>query len=87
MSGRRAAAYRFDNDTKEWKERGKGPCSLAAPALCSAVRKALRLGAGFVRFMVHNKTKKIRLLLRQDKTLKIRVNHQGAASFLWPSAC
>jgi hypothetical protein len=35
-------------------------------------------GAGVVKLLQHSANKKVRLLMRQDKTLKIRANHIGA---------
>jgi len=49
----KALLRRFDSDTKEWKERGKGD----------------------VRLMQQRDTKKVRIILRQQKTLKIRMHH------------
>lgn len=37
-------------------------------------------GVGQVRLLEHKGNKKIRLLMRQEKTLKIRANHIGAPS-------
>ena len=34
-------------------------------------------GTGDVKFLEHNETKKIRILMRRDKTLKICANHLG----------
>lgn len=34
-------------------------------------------GAGSVRFLKHKKTEKVRLVMRQSKTLKICANHLG----------
>jgi len=49
----RAALYRFDSSTNEWKERGRGDCKL----------------------LKNKSSGKIRILLRQDKTLKCCMNH------------
>ena len=45
--------YRFDNDEKGWKTRGKG----------------------HVKLLQHRVTNKFRVVLREDKTLKVRMNH------------
>jgi Ran-binding protein 1 len=37
-------------------------------------------GVGVVKLLQHKENKKVRLLMRQDKTLKIRANHIGARS-------
>ena len=37
-------------------------------------------GIGHVKFLQHKENKKIRLLMRQEKTLKIRANHIGEAA-------
>jgi hypothetical protein len=50
---RRAKLFRYNKDTKEWKERGTGD----------------------VKFLQHKDSKKIRLLMRRDKTLKVCANH------------
>ncbi|KAI9594314.1 RanBP1 domain-containing protein [Syncephalis fuscata] len=49
----RAKLFRFDKDSKEWKERGTGD----------------------VRILEHRDTKKVRLVMRRDKTLKLCANH------------
>lgn len=49
----RAALYRFDAGTSEWKERGRGD----------------------VRLLENKQSKRIRVLLRQEKTLKLCCNH------------
>ncbi|KAL9645561.1 hypothetical protein ABK040_000624 [Willaertia magna] len=50
----RAKLFRFDNEAKEWKERGTGS----------------------LRILQHKKdNKKIRVLMRRDKTLTICANH------------
>ena len=36
-------------------------------------------GIGIVKLLQHKENKKVRLLMRQDKTLKIRANHIGNA--------
>jgi len=45
--------YRFDNQEKQWKTRGKG----------------------LVKLLQHRATNKFRVVLREDKTLKVRMNH------------
>jgi Ran-binding protein 1 len=45
--------FRYNKETKEWKERGTGD----------------------VKFLQHKSSKKIRLLMRRDKTLKVCANH------------
>lgn len=42
-------------------------------------------GIGAAKLLQHKENKKIRMLMRQEKTLKIRANHLGAAS--GQSAC
>jgi Ran-binding protein 1 len=37
-------------------------------------------GLGVVKLLQHKENKKIRLLMRQEKTLKIRANHIGKSS-------
>jgi len=59
----RAKLYRFDNDSKEWKERGTGD----------------------VKLLQHKQTHKVRIILRQEKTLKICVNHVVAPLELKPN--
>jgi hypothetical protein len=49
----RAKLFRFDKDSKEWKERGTGD----------------------VRLLKHKENKKVRLVMRRDKTLKVCANH------------
>jgi len=44
----RAKLFRFDKDSKQWKERGTGD----------------------VKFLQHNKTKKVRLLMRREKNFE-----------------
>jgi len=34
-------------------------------------------GLGVIKLLQHKENKKVRLLMRQDKTLKIRANHIG----------
>jgi Ran-binding protein 1 len=45
--------FRFNEPTKEWKERGTGD----------------------VRFLRHKITNKVRVLMRAEKTLRVRANH------------
>ena len=45
--------FRFNEPTKEWKERGTGD----------------------VRFLRHKTTSKVRVLMRAEKTLRVRANH------------
>lgn len=45
--------YRFDNEEKAWKTRGKG----------------------YAKLLQHRVTNKFRIVLREDKTLKVRMNH------------
>jgi len=52
-NSRRAKLFRFDKESKEWKERGTGD----------------------VRLLKHKETKKVRLVMRRDKTLKVCANH------------
>lgn len=52
-NNRRAKLFRYNKDTKEWKERGTGD----------------------VKFLQHKESKKVRLLMRRDKTLKVCANH------------
>jgi len=49
----RAKLFRFDQPTKQWKERGTGD----------------------VKFLQHKDTKKVRLLMRREKTYKVCANH------------
>lgn len=49
----RARLFRFDNSTKEWKERGTGD----------------------VKLLQDKNNKKVRVILRQEKTLKVVMNH------------
>lgn len=49
----RAKLFRFDSNTKEWKERGLGD----------------------IKLLRHNKTKKLRLIMRRDQILKLCLNH------------
>ena len=49
----RAKLFRFDKESKEWKERGTGD----------------------VRLLKHKETKKVRLVMRRDKTLKVCANN------------
>lgn len=49
----KAKLYRFDEDGKQWKERG----------------------AGTVKLLKHKESGKVRLIMRQSKTLKMRANH------------
>ncbi|RKP25014.1 hypothetical protein SYNPS1DRAFT_8801, partial [Syncephalis pseudoplumigaleata] len=49
----RAKLFRFDKESKEWKERGTGDA----------------------RILKHKETKKNRVVMRRDKTLKICANH------------
>jgi hypothetical protein len=50
---RRTKMFRFNEPTKEWKERGTGD----------------------VRFLRHKVTNKVRVLMRAEKTLRVRANH------------
>lgn len=49
----RAKLFRFDSESKQWKERGTGD----------------------VRLLQHKDTKKVRVVMRRDKTLKVCANH------------
>jgi len=49
----RAKLFRFDKDSKQWKERGTGD----------------------VKFLQHKKSKRVRVLMRREKTLKVCANH------------
>ncbi|KDN42298.1 putative YRB1-ran-specific GTPase-activating protein, partial [Tilletiaria anomala UBC 951] len=49
----RAKLFRFDKDSKQWKERGTGD----------------------VRLLEHKQSKKVRVVMRRDKTLKVCANH------------
>jgi Ran-binding protein 1 len=48
----RSILYRFDGESKEWKERGRGD----------------------VKFFQNKKSEKVRLIMRQEKTLKVCLN-------------
>jgi Ran-binding protein 1 len=39
-------------------------------------------GVGVVKLLQHKENQKVRLLMRQDKTLKIRANHIGMLVFI-----
>ena len=54
----RAKLFRFDKESKEWKERATGD----------------------VRILKHKETKKVRLVMRRDKTLKVCANHYCTCS-------
>ena len=54
----RAKLFRFDKESKEWKERSTGD----------------------VRILKHKETKKVRLVMRRDKTLKVCANHYCTCS-------
>ncbi len=54
----RAKLFRFDKESKEWKERGTGD----------------------VRILKHKETKKVRLVMSRDKTLKVCANHSCTCS-------
>ncbi|RPB29794.1 hypothetical protein L211DRAFT_832494 [Terfezia boudieri ATCC MYA-4762] len=49
----RAKLFKFDRDSREWKERGTGD----------------------VKLLKHKESKKVRLVMRRDKTLKVCANH------------
>jgi Ran-binding protein 1 len=49
----RSALYRFDDESKEWKERAKGD----------------------IQILKHKETGKCRVIMRQEKTFKLRLNH------------
>ena len=77
-SFREASLYRFDADGKEWKQRGKGVRKLRERALDGSPELfKFRSLAGYVRFLAHKETKKVRAIFRQAKTLKLRMNHQS----------
>ena len=57
----RAKLFRFDDASKQWKERGTGEA----------------------KFLQHKDTKKVRFLMRRDKTLKICANHYGTIMFIF----
>ena len=54
----RAKLFRFDKESKEWKERGTGD----------------------VRILKQKETKKVRLVMRRDKTLKVCAIHYCTCS-------
>jgi len=55
----RAKLFRFDKETKQWKERGTGD----------------------VKFLQDKEHKKVRVLMRREKTLKVCANHIISPSF------
>lgn len=63
MEYRRAKLFRFERDTKEWKERGTGD----------------------VKLLKNRDNKKVRLVMRRDKTLKVCANHIGSFFFSFPN--
>mmetsp|Transcript_22140 Transcript_22140/g.45153 ORF Transcript_22140/g.45153 Transcript_22140/m.45153 type:complete len:199 (+) Transcript_22140:32-628(+) len=54
----RTKMFRFNEPTKEWKERGTGD----------------------VRFLRHKENMKVRVLMRAEKTLRVRANHPLSAN-------
>jgi Ran-binding protein 1 len=44
-------------------------------------------GIGLARFLQNKETSKVRFLMRQDKTLKIRANHLGAHHLRFHCVC
>ena len=55
---RRAKLFKFDRDSREWKERGTGD----------------------VKLLKHKESKKVRLVMRRDKTHKVCANHYSRTS-------
>jgi Ran-binding protein 1 len=68
--------FRFVEASKEWKERGTGVVILYISSYC-CIRFLILLYmcAGDVRFLRHKDNKKIRVLMRAEKTLRVRANH------------
>jgi Ran-binding protein 1 len=56
----RAKLFRFDKETKQWKERGTGD----------------------VKFLQDKEHKKVRVLMRREKTLKVCANHISEWPFM-----
>ncbi|POW21062.1 hypothetical protein PSHT_02849 [Puccinia striiformis] len=79
----RAKLFRFDKTASEWKERGTGELKLLQDTV-----EFLSLSSNkIVHVFNHsnpcpNSTKKIRLVMRRDKTLKVCANHFIAAEMV-----